>query len=198
MKKTKLIFGVFLATTCFVACGWFLLKEQFTCKNTQCLSGDIEKNWQLGEEFENSKQTYRALWKKSDYQLKIDIKKNLSQEDAELLTKVAIMKLKGLFDNAASPYPGAISDEFACGERYKPEVTTRTENSITFTTFTGYLDSRLQYGICLDEQLTYRVFSSYFYCKEQANLFHIELISPREVEKNDEEMKSMLSSFSCK
>jgi hypothetical protein len=167
------------------------------CSRLSCISLSSINTWKEQEIYENTSSIYRSLLTASGYSIRIEKNSNLSEKDATNLTLVNVMKIKGLFDNARSPYTGAISNEISCENKYKPEIKEMTVNGIKVTYYIGWLNNRLQYGVCLDDQLTHKAYNALFYCPNQKVLYHLEFIVAIKDNPEDSFFLNQIESIKC-
>jgi hypothetical protein len=95
--------------------------------------------------------------------------------------------LKSLFLPTTSPYPGVITNAIECPEKFLPKIK-KVENGIVYFLFAN---DRFNYGICVDDLVSY--FSAYgiFDCKEKG-IFEVNIFS-----KQENEPKMIIGSFHC-
>ncbi|MDO8551808.1 MAG: hypothetical protein Q7S03_03980 [bacterium] len=152
--------------------------------------------FKIKEVYEDDQNVYRALYNKDDNIIRVEVRSNLSSEEAKSLTRSQVTKINALFANAISPYPGAISDEIVCPEEFKPVYKTSNINGLEVTSLTGFLNNRLVFGACSQDQAAYKDVLSLFYCKKPKSFFTFELIKPNN--QNAKDFLQTLSSLRCK
>lgn len=158
---------------------------------------DLDK-FRVQEIYQDDKNIYRALLSKDNDLLRVDIRTNISGPEATKQIQAQITRMKALFENAISPYPGEISDVIECGDEYNPVFAEEEINGTQISYFKGYLNERLVFGACTEDQIKYQVILALFYCVNQNQLFQLEIIAPKEAFSRSPEMYSeMLSSLSC-
>jgi len=167
------------------------------CRRLSCVSLNSIDTWKEQEVYENTPSVYRSLLADTGYLIRVEKNSNLSENDADDLTLVNVMKIKGLFDNARSPYTGAISNEISCENKYKPEIKEMTINGVKVTYYIGWLNNRLQYGVCLDDQLTHKAYNALFYCSNQKALYHVEFIVQIKDNPEDSFFLNQIESIKC-
>lgn len=167
------------------------------CDRLMCIESEDKKNWKLSEEYEHTPTSYRALFETKTGLLRIEKNSHLSFDDATLLVKVSIMKMQGLFDDARSPYPGAISDKISCDPSVRPEVRALHNATDTRTYYAGFLNSRLQLGSCIDTELLYRTNAMYMYCPSEQSVYHVEFITKKQTS-DDTLYQSLLTGIRCR
>lgn len=158
---------------------------------------DLDK-FKVQEIYQDDRDVYRALLSKDSDLLRVDVRSSIPESDAEKRIQARITMMKVLFENAASPYPGEISDEIECGERYKPVFSVEEINGIQVSYFIGYLNKRLVFGVCTEDQIAYQGILSLFYCPSQSQLFQLEIITSKEkFSRSPEASREMFSSITC-
>lgn len=139
-----------------------------------------------------------ALLERDNDLLRVDITSSVAKEQANRLIQTRIAKMKALFENATSPYPGEISDEIVCDKRFKPTFTSEGINGIPVSYFTGYLNSRLTYGACTEDQAVNKGIMTLFYCPAQRKVYQLELISEKDrFIKNEADYLRIIRSIQC-
>ncbi len=149
------------------------------------------------ELYENSRDSYRALYKGGHEKIRIAVYHTKDANTAELRNQATIMKIDSLYENARSPYPGTLSDVISCENKYKPKPFIFQSIDSTMTLYKGYLNNRLQYGTCIDNQITQKVFSTLFFCKNHSSWYQVELIIPINTTESDEVFFNELKKTSC-
>lgn len=177
---------------------FFFYREITLCRNYTCIDLPLLANAKETEVYEQTKTSYRALLSASDGQIRFSRHSGLTKTDAATLTQVTIMKIQGLFDNALSPYPGPLSSVVRCDDKYKPTPKIEKNGLTEITMFTGFLNNRLQYGSCIDSQLTHKGYSAIMYCEKEQAWYHVELIVPLDGKPDDTRIFNQLQEASCK
>jgi hypothetical protein len=168
------------------------------CKGLDCITMESLDNYQIGEIYEDSTQSYRAMLVNrtdTNKKLRVEIKSNVTSAEANKITLGLITQMKTVYANARSPYPGEITDEIICPDNFKPIFgDLMTKGSLKVTTVEGFLTSRLVSGGCTEEQVDYRELMGVFYCLDQRKLYQVELITDkkRKLEGN------ILNTINCK
>jgi hypothetical protein len=175
-----------------------LLDKKRLCSGFQCMSMEELSLFQIKEVYQDDDSAYRALLSKDGDLLRANIRSGVSVSESNSHIQAQMSKIKALFENAASPYPGEISDEIECSDEYKPDFSLENINGVEVSYFTGYLNSRLILGACTEDQIVYKEIFALFYCPKQQQLFQIELIAPKDVFGADEvKYQKMLHSLDC-
>jgi len=193
MKKYYFKFLLFLIL--FGFCVYFFL---FRCTKLQCISTDHLSLTSINSVYESSRTTYRALYNTPYGLFRVEKQSDLSKKDADNLITVAVMTAQGLFNNARSPYPGPLSDEITCDNKFAPKPTISKTASTTMTWFSGYLNNRMQYGTCIDDQVVYKGYTGLFYCQNHRTWYKTEILIPMKEEINDNVYISLLTQIQCK
>ena len=138
------------------------------CEKLDCISSENIKAYKLKETYRDEKNKYSALYGKNDDLLRAEIVSELSQNEAEKIIDSKIIVIKAQFENSRSPYPGEISDEIICDNKFKPVF---RDGYII-----AYLNSRLAYGSCIEEENVYKSIGTWKYCVSQNKLYLLEFI----------------------
>jgi len=196
-KKWKLL-SLFIVII-FVSLGIHLGINTLSCQGLACLSLENRDQYKIEKIYEESKYLFRALYKKDNILLRIEIRPNSSSEEAEQAIQTQLVKIKGLFGDAASPYPGEISDVISCNEEYKPVYSTKQQNGIQVSYFTGFVNERLVFGSCTNDQIAYHDTLVMFYCDKQKKFYQVEIIVPhQDYLSSPEKYQQISNSIACR
>lgn len=177
----------------------FYAQKLNVCKKLGCLSMQGLNDFKTQEVYQEDDNIYRALLSKDSDLLRVDIRSDISEPEGKSHIQAQITRMKALFENAPSPYPGEISDEIACGEKYKPAFFDEEINGIQVSYSTGYLNNRLVFGSCTEDQAVYHGILALFYCPNLKQLYQIEIIAPADkFTSSPQSYQQMLKSISCK
>ena len=194
--RRKILLLLIIGIICF--CIFLAHKYSYLlCNRIRCISLNSISAWREQEIYENNYSRYRALLVAPSYLIRIEKNSNLSKEDAENLILFDVMQKKGLFDDIINPYTGEISNKISCENRYKPEVQIIPANDLKVTYYSGWLNDRLQYGVCLDDQLIYKTHNALFYCSNQRSLYHLEFIMAIKDKPEDSYFLNQIQSIKC-
>lgn len=176
-----------------------LIWSRRTCQKLNCLSFPGRENFRLKELYQDDKNIYRALFSDKTNLLRVNVQSNIDSASAEKYIQGEITRMKALFANAVSPYPGEISNEIVCGKKFTPELNILNNDGLTMSYFTGYLNQRLVFGACTEDQAIYRGILALFYCPRQNRVFQLEIIVPKdEFSRNPQKYPETLRTMSCK
>lgn len=149
---------------------------QWRCDALQCVTLPGIDDSTSREVLEKTDTVYRAIYTLPDARIRVEKRNRLSRSDADILTKVSVMRLQGQFETARSPYPGILSDAITCDEKFNIKPVTTTYNNQEVLTFTGYLNDRLQYGACMDEEIRFIGLNAILYCDTHQTWYRIEVL----------------------
>lgn len=190
---------ILIALSLFFAIFFILSQKGTFCTRLRCLSMKNLQEFTVQEIYQDDGGIYRALLARDDDLLRVDVRSGISRAEAEQSIQAQITRMKALFESAVSPYPGEISDEIVCGEEFIPVFEQSEINSIHISRFTGYLNDRLVIGACTKDQAFYKGVLVLFYCPDQAQLFQLELIAPKEdFLASEDKYQDMLVSIRCR
>ncbi len=195
MKKILYLFIVL-----FVIIIGLLYVFRSSCDKYSCLSFANKEKFTETEQIENTTMSYRGILTKGDIRIRLEVYSAPSKEVAERFTQAKVMQLQGLFEIARSPYPGALSNEVVCEDKFKPSIKDIDLNGIKTTTITGFLNDRLQYGNCLESQITHIGKTAMFYCESQKKWYYFEVIAKKAKKSDrtlDTETTHLIQSLSC-
>jgi len=193
--KTKLLLPIVIIFGILI--GIALVEIIFSCSRLTCISIKDQNKYSIKEKYEENKYIFRALYNNGNNLLRIEARPS-SLDEANLAIQTQIARTKGLFEDAAAPYPGEISDVIACSNEYKPVYSSKKQNGINVSYFEGYVNDRLVFGSCADDQAAYHDTLAMFYCAKQNKFYQLEIIIPRkDYISNLKENDSILNSLGC-
>ena len=96
------------------------------------------------EVYQNDSRIYRALLSEKKDLMRVEVKSKVEENEAEKYIEVEIARMKALFQNAASPYPGEISDEIECSEEFKPVLKTTKQTNVKMSYFSRFFLKKSQ------------------------------------------------------
>lgn len=194
----KKVFIAFIVSFAIIPLLALFLMDTNKCNRINCLKLSNKEEYKLDKIYEENDYAYRALYKKNDELMRVEVKSNLSSSDADQAVQVQITRTKGVFEDAAAPYPGEISDVISCGEQYKPVYSSKNIGGVNISYFSGFVNDRLVFGSCVSDQAAYRDTLAMFYCEKQHKFYQVEIISPRQkYDKNPGQNEATLNSLGC-
>lgn len=197
MKKEIKIF-TFLAIIFSISIAVYLFLNNSTCQRLACLSLKNESQYKIKKIYEDNKYIFRALYEKGNVLLRAEIKNNFSAQESEQTIQSQITRTKELFEDAQSPYPDQISDIISCGKEYEPVYSTKKQNGIQISYFTGFVNERLVFGSCINDQAIYHDTLTMFYCNKQKKFYQLEIITPnKDFTTNSNQYQEILDSIAC-
>lgn len=185
-------------TCCFIISAGIYLYMTRTCREISCISFPGISTWQRKDVYEQTSNSYRAIYAKDNEFMRVERYGGLNPNDADSLTKAKVMQIDGLLETAVSPYPGLLSNRITCDNRYLPTPAAFTATNTTGTSFIGYLNNRLQYGSCIDDQIMYTSYVALFYCKSHNSWYQLEHIVPRNSAVSDQSQIDAFTRITCK
>jgi predicted DNA-binding protein (UPF0251 family) len=135
--------------------------------------------FKLEDKYESSEQNEVWIYRKNAETLRLKIVDQISQEKAFELIENAQLTIQSLYDNAASAYPGMISHEIVCDQRFVPEKNVIDKGNLRIIYYVAYLSSRMQYGACTEDLTPYRGVLAWAYCQNKEHLEQMEVIVPK-------------------
>lgn len=194
IKKCVLIY---LLPICLGILILYFLFIKFWCKNISCINTTPLSILRVQDIYENSTKSFRGLYVTKDGLFRVEKYTRITPQEAEHLTTVSLMTIQGVFENAHSPYPGPLSDEITCDNKYKPQPYIYQQSSLTMTVYSGYFNDRLQYGSCINDQITHKGYVAIFYCNDHHAWYKTELLIPIQEATQDEHYYSLIQSIRC-
>jgi len=173
-------------------------KTTSLCDNLHCISVTGQQTFSRKELYADTGETYRALYTTPDRTLRIEARK-VSANLSEIERKAAVTRIKAMFEKAPAPYPGELSDAIVCDPDYIPIYREATSSAGTrLSLFTGYLNNRLTFGSCSEDQAVNKGILAFMYCPASSLFIKLELIQPTSVfEAAPEEIEKQLFTVAC-
>lgn len=176
----------------------FYLLTNRACKGISCINFKDKEAFSLKDTYQNDQTGFKGAYTTPETTLRISIKSVKTSREADAQIESEIQKVKSVFANAISPYPGEVSNEIECGKDFTPTFDQKKINGIDVNFLTSYLSERLTFGACTKEQAKYKEIEAFFYCPEQKNLVTFELIAKTEdFDKNQGYYEEILNSLKC-
>lgn len=145
------------------------------CPGITCVSFSGKERFKTTTVYENTATSYRALLDNGSVLLRVE-KYRAGKDDAQMYADAKAMQILGLYEDAKSPYPGMLSDRISCDDRYKPVF---QEHGSAATVFTGLLNSEMQYGTCIDDQIAFSVAGAMTYCPQEGVWYFLEFMESK-------------------
>lgn len=194
MNKRTIV-GIVLVAGLLLA---FYFLHHKACKGISCLEFKGKEAFQLKDTYQTTKTAFKGAYTDSGTTLRISLTSVKNEGEASTLIDNEIQKIKAVFANAISPYPGEISNEIVCGEDFVPKFDEKKINGRKVRYLTSYLSQRLTFGACTKEQAVNEEIQAFFYCSQQKNLVSFEIISSiDDFQKNMSQYKEILNSLDC-
>ena len=107
------------------------------------------------------------------------IERQLKEPRADDLWKSTTSTLHSYFQDSPAPYPGFVTRQASCPEKYKPKALDKNlkKNSWQEGLLLNSTD-RFTFGACSQEQVAYRVLVANVYCKQKELNYEIRLFEP--------------------
>lgn len=196
MNKKKVVLVLFPTLLILISSFFFVYLKHKKCIGLNCLVFNNSSSFSLSDTYEDTLGSFRAIYKQgSDVFFRVEIHSSIEKSDSVKLLSSKISHLNDIFENSISPYPGEISVKTSCADKFKPRLT----NSDRLPYFIGFLNSRLQFGSCSEDQVKNQGAIGFLYCPNQKKFYQLEYIVP--VQKNEDkspQIKQMIESINCK
>lgn len=169
-----------------------LLRQQ-NCQSAKCNIPILLKQFKLSETYEDKPDRFRGLYENTDSKVRIDVQNKISQSKAEEIIRGREMSLHALFEDRLSAYPGQVSREITCSQKYKPMIEKIDQNGTEIILAKGLFTDRFTIGACVDDLLPNKGFIAWYWCSKTSTLSQVEVINPKENDITDK----ILSSLGC-
>lgn len=198
MANTRVFIFIFLILLGGIAAG-IIWKSNPTslCSHLRCIRIDNASSYHQQDVYSDTKSIYRALYSADKRFLRIEAQRTSPQSAPQELD-AAIAKVQAMYEKAPAPYPGEISDAVVCDPSFIPTYEEVKRNETKTALFVGYLNNRMTFGSCSQNQAVYRGVLALTYCPQQSLLLRLELISPTsDFEQYEKEFMDQIRSLQC-
>ena len=124
--------------------------------------------------------------------LRLELVGGMNEKLANLYLEEKKVGIESLFLTQPAHYPGIITREVECSEKFQPEKGTINETAY----YIMYANSRFSYGVCVPDLVAYRSIVGLRYCRDQKVFVEAEFFFPPETFDKDRALQ-LLSSFQC-
>jgi hypothetical protein len=177
---------------------WWKHQHQSFCKNLDCILLDGKAKFTLSEVYTDTPSTFRALFYDNERYLRIEAKE-VAAEFARQELHAEVVKVKAMFEKAPAPYPGDVSDAIVCDPKFVPTYEEIPTDGIPLSLFVGYLNDRMTFGSCSQDQTVYRGILILTYCPRESLLLRAELITtPTDFSSHEQELMDHMKALRCK
>lgn len=173
---TRYLRLILLFLTSGAALFYYLNRQQ--CAGLECISFTRKEKYSIRTLYEDTDKAYRTLLKSGSITVRVEKYLNTKPIQAQSNNEYKLMQLSSLYEDAKSPYPGALSDRISCDNQYKPVIRAYKSGGMDIRSYSGFLNDRMQYGGCLREQIAYSSRAVIFYCPGHKAWYHLEFINP--------------------
>ena len=195
MKLKKLPVGLILiflllATVFF---SWIIYNQK-NCYDAKCRIPEFLSKLKQSEVYEKSKNRFRALYSDQIKKVRLDVQTNINHSRAQELFKSRQASLESLFEDRPAAYPGTISRQTTCQQKYKPVIAKINQNDVDITIANNMMfTDRFTMGACLDDLLPNKGFIAWYWCENSDTFYQIEALSP----KDNNQTEELVSKLSC-
>lgn len=192
--KIKMIFILVVLILVIII---FIVLMSNSLKNSKKLSSlnsEYLEEYRLSEKY-LKKDSVTYIFTNKENIINLEEIKDIKKESADEFIEEEIITIEALYSNSLSPYPGDVSNEIVCNERFIPKFLNKTVNNLTYFYFILFSNERQSLGACSEELVKYKSLIGWNYCENTKTLNKIELFSP--LDTDNEELEKIFLSFSC-
>lgn len=177
---------------------WLVLAYARGCRAYSCITLPGFSGWKQDEVYEHTGKIWRGMLSSERRLMRLEVVFRVSPAEAAEFTNIRLMAIEGLYDTVQSPYPGAVSATIRCDERYKLHPTVIiAKDGMPVTYASGFLNARMQYGACVDNQLAYAGSIGFFYCAKRQFWVQMEVMTDMNHASTSDESLEFFRSVSC-
>ncbi len=196
-SKRNLLLIFFASFAVVLAILWRQSRPATVCESLSCIRMKNISGFQEKDIYSNTEQTYRALYTQANRFIRIEVQ-HATPGSAQEELDAAVTKVKAMYEKAPAPYPGEISDAIVCDPRFIPTYEEINQDSRRTALFTGYLNNRMTFGSCSQDQAVYRGILALTYCPKRSLLIRLELIAPTaDFDSNENELMGQMRTLAC-
>lgn len=196
-SKRNLFLLSFVSLLVVLAGLWWKSRPTTLCAHLSCIRMKDTSGFLVKDIYSNTEQTYRALYTQADRFIRIEAQRTTPGSAQEELD-AAVTKVKAMYEKAPAPYPGEISDAIICDPRFIPTYEEIKQNDRRTALFIGYLNNRMTFGSCSQDQAVYRGILALTYCPKRSLLIRLELIAPTaDFDSNENALTGQMRTLSC-
>lgn len=201
MRKINQAIAGIIASAIFVSLGiyiWKTITPRSLCSELSCVVIPGGSTYRLKEIYTDTQTVYRSLYSSGNRFIRIEAQHTDPIQGAANLD-ASVLRMKALFEKAPAPYPGDISDAIVCDPAFAPIYRTATLSDNTLMRyFTGYLNNRMTFGSCSQDQAVYKGIMAFMYCPTKQLTIRIELIAPiHDFLSNEEAFQKQILALRC-
>jgi hypothetical protein len=204
MMTTIKTIGFLLLSLVIIASAFFLINNlEYSNQgsaskelNSIGLNSELLEDFTLEKKFfDETEQSTKLLYHRNGEVLKISSLGSIDKASADIVLSGQIQTINALYANALSPYPGEISNEIMCPEKFMPELYTKQIDSLNYTYFTLFATDRFTYGACAEDLVKYKSILAWTYCSKKNTFYRFEFFIP--IETFSKSHLDMITSFRC-
>ncbi len=194
-KLTLLIISILIV----IGSVTYFVTNKYNCSNASCFTFVGIEKFKKVEEYQSTATTHSSLFARDNILLRVSTEFGVNKETADKLLKSKTTQVMAVYTDAVSPYPGELSDKISCDKQFEPQFSTIDSNGITISTFRGFYNDRLSFGVCNKNQISFQGNLSFFYCPKYEQFHTLEYALPftETPNQNFEELKKVLKTVRC-
>lgn len=155
---------------------------------------DAFKDYALEQKFEQ-KDSQVYIFSGKNQRLHIEVIAGIDSSSADILTESELMGIKALYANALSAYPGEVSREIVCNDRFKPIFMDYTSGGQRYEYVLLHSTDRFGLGACTEDSVKYKHLIGWKFCPQSSTLFIIREFFP--LDSAFDSLEEMFQSFFC-
>lgn len=180
-----------------VVLAFLLYKNLTSCKRLSCIRMAGLDKFSVKDVYQENGHAFRAQYGDGENIMKTEVVYNTTETDAEQYINSGIAKLQGVYTDALVPYPGVASQQTGCEKKYQP-VLKKINTNTQISYFTGFLNSNLTFGTCIESQISHKGMLILFYCPKSKQAYELQIIAKKDLfEKNSQKYRQMAESITC-
>lgn len=189
-----LLFPIVFAVLAII---WWKSRPVSLCMHLSCIRMEGISSFREKDTYSNTPKTYRALYTDNARFIRIEAQRaTITTAPQEL--DAAVTKVKTMYEKAPAPYPGEISDAIVCDPHFVPTYEEINDGNRKTGVFVGYLNNRMTFGSCSQNQAVYRGILALTYCPIQSLLLRFELIAPTaDFDAHEKELMHQVRTLTC-
>lgn len=193
LKKLSVVLVLIFILLAMGFFAWNIYNRK-NCYDAKCRVPKFLSNLKQIEIYEKTKDRFRALYSGQIGKVRLDLKSNVSNLQVQELFENRKASLESLFEERPATYPGTISRQTTCQQKYKPVIEKINQNNVEVTIAKNIMfTDRFTIGACVDDLLPNKGFIAWYWCQNTNTFYQVEALSP----KDNDQTEELISKLGC-
>lgn len=154
-------------------------------KITETLSQDYATTYHLATNIDGGREF-----------LSIEKIRGIKEASAKAIIQDSTFNIEAVYVNALSAYPGEVSNEIVCNEKFKPIYKEIVTPGSVHPYYLLYTTERFGLGACAEDTIAYKQLIGWIYCQKREELYTIKYAIP--LNESFTKLEALFLSLKCK